>query len=73
MASSPSSRPLLAAVVALLWVALVLYGCSALRWLVETVERVHAGLDEGAIADHDGTERPIRESDDEFRWTVVDD
>ncbi|WP_251341238.1 glycosyltransferase family 2 protein [Haloplanus halophilus] len=38
-----------------------------------TIERVNAGLEEGAIADHDGSERLIRGSPEAFEWTVFDD
>lgn len=36
----------------------------------ETIEREHAGLDRGDLTDHDGTERLVRASDDEFDWNT---
>jgi hypothetical protein len=37
------------------------------------IERVHAGLDEGDIQNHDGTERLVRQSGEEFQWSLWDD
>ncbi|EMA47210.1 glycosyltransferase family 2 protein [Halococcus saccharolyticus] len=37
------------------------------------IEVEHPELEPGAIADHDGTERLVRESTDEYSWTPLDD
>jgi len=39
----------------------------------ETIEAVNQGLDEGDLQTHDGTERLLRESSDEFETSVFDD
>ena len=39
----------------------------------ETVEEVNESLAEGDIQDHDGTERLLRESNDEFETQVFDE
>ncbi|WP_259517224.1 glycosyltransferase [Halanaeroarchaeum sp. HSR-CO] len=39
----------------------------------ETVETMNAGLDSGALADHDGTERLVRDSADEYDTHLFDD
>jgi hypothetical protein len=39
----------------------------------DVIERVHANMEDGAIADHDGSERLIREASEAYQLTVFDD
>jgi hypothetical protein len=39
----------------------------------ETVERVHESMESGTLSDHDGSERLVRESDNELTFDVFDD